>query len=283
MLKTGLSSCGKEINRELFKAYRDAGIEAMEVCTSYDKYDGLNYKEIYSLSKEYGIELWSYHLPFEPFKDNDISNPDLCNDTVSYLAEIIKKAGDIGIDKYVIHPSGEPIADENRKERMECSKESLYRLAEIAEKCGGVIAVEDLPRTCLGRNSSEIAELISVHPKLGVCFDTNHLLGEKIEDFIANVGDRIITTHVSDYDFINERHWLPGEGKIDWHSLIDALNKVNYQGVWLYEIGFACPKNIIRDRNLTCEDFARNARELFEGKEITLFSKHIENLGFSNN
>lgn len=282
MFKTALSSCGKEINEELFKAYADADIMAMEISLAYDECDEFDYKKALELSKKYGVELWSYHLPFGPFETNDISNPDIAGQTVEYLSGLIEKGSDIGIDKYIIHPSGEPIADEDRKMRMECSKDSLFKLAEIAKACGSVLAVEDLPRTCLGRNSAEIKELTDVHPDLGVCFDTNHLLSEKIEEFILSVGDRIITTHVSDYDFVNERHWLPGEGKINWASLIDALKKVNYQGVWLYEIGFACPKNIIRDRSLNCEDFARNARELFEGKEITVFSKHIENLGFSN-
>ena len=57
-------------------------------------------------------------------------------------------------------------------------------------------------------------ELISADDRLRVCFDTNHLLKESIIDFIYNVGDKIITTHVSDYARENERHWLPGEGVI---------------------------------------------------------------------
>ena len=50
-------------------------------------------------------------------------------------------------------------------------------------------------------------------------------------------------------------------------------------GVWLYEIGFACPKTIFRDRPLTCADFARNAQELFAGKAPTVISTPKPNLG----
>lgn len=98
-------------------------------------------------------------------------------------------------------------------------------------------------------------------------------------DFIHKVGKRIITTHVSDYDFVNERHWLCGEGDIDWEKLLKALNDVQYKGPWLYEIGFTCPKTIIRNRNLTCNDFALNAKELFSNKKPTVFSTRKENLG----
>jgi len=83
------------------------------------------------------------------------------------------------------------------------------------------------------------------------------------------VGDKIITVHISDYDFVDERHWLPGEGKLDWQRMLKCFEKVGYQGVWLYEINFEAPATLSRSRKLNCEDFARNAAELFAGKEVT--------------
>ena len=179
-----------------------------------------------------------------------------------YFKCIIKNALPLGVKIFVIHPSGEPIADEQRQIRLDCAKQSLRKLGAFAEENGVTIAVEDLPRTCLGRNSAEILDLVSIHPNLRVCFDTNHLLGEGLEDFIKNVGDKIITTHVSDYDFIDERHWLPLEGKIDWQNVIATLKNVGYNGPWLYEIGFK-----YRDRVLTTQDFSDNANKLFELKK----------------
>jgi len=89
-------------------------------------------------------------------------------------------------------------------------------------------------------------------------------------DFIRKVGKKIITTHVSDYNFINEQHWLPGEGENDWQAIYQALQEVGYTDVWLYELGFGSTKKITRERALTCEDFVRNAKEIFEGREITV-------------
>lgn len=272
MFKIGLSSCDKVINEELFIKYKNAGIDVMEICTAYDKYDTIDYKNISRLSAKYGIGLWSYHLPFGPFTQIDISNVDTKKYTLEYYRELIGKASDIGVDKFVVHPSGEPILPESREERMKCAKDSLAELAEIALECGAKIAVEDLPRTCLGRNSNEIAELISLHDNLGVCFDTNHLLGEDIIQFVYNLKGKIITTHISDYDFVDEKHWLPGEGDIEWGALANALKETGYTGAWLYEMGFHIPHNINRARELTCEDFVRNAKEIFEGKDITIVS-----------
>lgn len=272
MLKTGLSTCGKTIDENLFCEYQKAGIEAMEISMADYLYDSIDYENIKKLSDKYNIELWSFHLPFSPFEKIDISSPDetIRGYTVNYFSQMIQKAAAIGIDKFVVHPSIEPLEDSERQIHMENAKKSLCELADIAASFNAVIAVEDLPRTCLGRNSSEIAELISCDERLRICFDTNHLLKEDYVEFINNVGSKIITTHVSDYDFEDERHWLPGEGDIDWHKMYNALINAGYRGVWLYELGFGAGRNIERSRDLTTEDFARNAAEIFEGKELTV-------------
>ncbi len=182
------------------------------------------------LSEKYNIKLWSFHFPFMPFNEIDISNPALAEHSVELLTEYMRRASETGIKTFVIHASGEPIADDDRKALMDCAKNSLRQLAERASELGCVIAVEDLLRTCLGNCSNDMLELISAHGALRICFDTNHLLGEDIVDFIHRVGDKIVTIHASDYDFINERHWLPGEVKIDWITLISVLEEVGYSG-----------------------------------------------------
>ena len=280
MNKIGLSLCEKPMTAEMFENYKRNGIDFAEISPKYYEYKDLDYKNIKSCADSAGVTLWSFHLPFLPFEELDISSEDkdIRSNSVKYFTELIKKAADIGIDKYVVHPSAEPIAEDKRAERMNCSKESLASLAKTAKECGGTVAVEDLPRTCLGRSSADICELISADSSLMVCFDTNHLLGESASDFIKKVGKRIITTHVSDYDFLNERHWLPGEGKNDWNSIIDSLEEIGYDGVWLYELGFACPDSITRSRDLTCEDFARNAKELFNRQKLTVIGTPKPNL-----
>ena len=40
---------------------------------------------------------------------------------------------------------------------------------------------------------------------------------------------------MSDYDRKNERHWLPGEGVIDWTELLSALVESGYEGPFIYE------------------------------------------------
>jgi sugar phosphate isomerase/epimerase len=181
--------------------------------------------------------------------------------SVAFDTEMIKKAADIGIRYAVIHPSGEPITTEDRSEAMKYAKQCLKTLAKVAKSEGMVIAVENLPRTCLGNCSKDMLDLMSADDGLRMCFDVNHLLMESHKELVKHAGDKIVTVHISDYDFINERHWMPGEGGIDWVQLIDLLESISYNGVFMYEIGLKAEKTIIR-RDLTYSDFYNNHKAL---------------------
>lgn len=268
MLRVGLSSCGITDERDFYAGCADAGIVHVELSPPQGKYNEVDFKKIRKIASEYGISLNSFHLPFMPFEQIDISSLDceLRRSSISFNRELICKAADIGIDKFVVHPSGEPIAPEDRPMRMEAAKDSLGILAETAAQNGGVICVEDLPRTCLGNCSKEMLELLSADEHLRVCFDTNHLLFEDASDFVRMIGNKIITLHVSDRDEIDERHWLPGEGVLDWPAVYEALRQIGYDGIWTYELSLGPKESISRARDLTYRDFIVNAETIFNGK-----------------
>ena len=279
MYKIGFSTPSHdELCEDFFKNCKDAGISHIEISLSDELSRKLNYNEIKKWAQKYGIVLWSFHLPFWPFSEIDISKPELAEKTIEYLKGYIDKASQIGIDKFVIHASGEPIGENERPLRMETAKKSLATLAEFADARGAKIAVENLPRTCLGRNSSDIKELLSAHPSLVSCFDTNHLLKQDFCEYLDEVGDTIITLHVSDYDFKDERHWLPYEGKIDWQKMLEKLKELNYSGVWLYEIDLNAPWTINRSRRLELNDFVNNAKSVFAGEKPSYLGTPKENL-----
>lgn len=278
MFTIGLSSCSKELNEALFASFKEAGITHMELSLHAEELSELDFQAVRDLADRYGITLWTMHLPFSPFYFLDPSDREKADVTPEYFRWCIRKGVQIGIRRFVVHPSAEPIDEADRPARMQCAKKTLAVLADFALQYDAVIAVENLPRTCLGRDSKDILELLSAHEALRVCYDTNHLLSEDAVSFIEAVGDKIITTHVSDYDFLNERHWLPGEGKVNWQEILLSLQKVGYTGPWLYELGFEAPNTLIRERDLTCADFAKNAQELFAGKQPTVHSVPVQNL-----
>ena len=265
-MRLGLSSCSKPFGEELFKAYAAAGIDAMEISYGKEVTEALDFAQAKQWAESTGVALWSLHLPFMPFNIIDISYPTIADRTVDYFLDLMRRAnGQAGVTRFIVHPSGEPIMDSRRALRMETAQRSLARMASAADELGAVVCVENLPRTCLGKNSDEMLKLLKAHESLRVCFDTNHLLGEDFAPFIEKLGDKIVTTHVSDYDFVDEKHWLPGEGKLDWPRLVKCLRAAGYDGAWLYEVGFAPPESAPwRTRDLTCEDFAANYRSMMQ-------------------
>lgn len=192
-----------------------------------------------------GLEVWSVHLPFSGTLDISVLDDKARAENVAIQTQMIRLAGEFKPKKLVLHPSSEPITENDRAARIKCAKESIRLLLPIAKEIGAQLCIENLPRTCLGRNSEEMKLLIEEFPEVGVCFDTNHLLIEDHNMFFKNVGDRIVTLHVSDYDKIDERHWVPGRGVIDWPQFMTNLMHYGYDGVFMTEVTSASLAEVI--------------------------------------
>ncbi len=242
-----LKKCGVSVNafftsptEEMFGELKANDIKYIEI--SFGKYENtlnIDFKEYKRLADKYGIVLWSYHLPFSPFTTLNPAHFDetVRKFTIGYFKELMKEAKrDAGINLFVIHPSGEPIHEGDRKKAMEKAKKSLAELCDFADQNGMVLAVEDLPRTCLGQSSRDMLELLSCHKSLKMCFDLNHISGEDADAIIRRFKDKIVTLHVSDFLGKDECHLMPGEGNIDWAAVINEFNSAGYDGPFLYEI-----------------------------------------------
>ena len=205
-----------------------------------------------ALLEEAGLKVWSCHLPFSRQLDISVADPALREQNVALMERMIRLASIFGPQRLVLHPSSEPIADEEREIRLQNSANSIGRLALSAKEIGAVLCIENLPRTCLGRDSGELMRLIADYPEVMVCFDSNHLLKEEHAHFFEAVGNRIGTIHASDYDRKDERHWLPGEGVIDWPDFLRRLQASGYKGVFMHEVRAgetATPDNIVKTYN----------------------------------
>lgn len=214
-----------------------AGIECFEfVAKADDPESDARYDALAAQVQKLGMSVWSVHLPFGRDKDISSTDAEIRETWIRKNVAIMERAVGWGVQKAVLHPSYEPIPDEERPARLQYAIESLRRLAEAADRLGIQIAVECLPRTCLGNTSQEILQLLTAHPSLGVCCDVNHLLKETPQAFIEAVGSRIVTLHISDYDGLDEKHWLPGRGVIDWPAVLGALARIGYSGPFMYEV-----------------------------------------------
>ena len=225
------------------KSMVNAGVKHIEV-TMNTFWRNHTDEECYSLARETkklidetpGLEVWSVHLPFSSTLDISVKDADARAENVDIMSKMIRLAGEFKPKKLVLHPSSEPISDGDRTTRLNNAKESIGKLLPVAKETGAQLCIENLPRTCLGRTSSEMWFLIQDYPEVMVCFDSNHLLIEEHNMFFGNVGTRIGTIHASDYDKVDERHWMPGLGVINWPSFLINLMHFGYDGVFMTEV-----------------------------------------------
>lgn len=257
--KFGMSVHMSDLSDAFFDACRDAGVYSVEISLSPAQYPMLDWDTVADAIHKRGLIINSVHLPFS--RKLSISHPEKENrdQSMELNISIMRAAAAHGVKIAVVHPSTEPNTEEDRPRIMSYAKDNLKILAQIGAELGMTVAVEDLPRTCLGRNSADMLELLSADDRLRVCFDTNHLLSQPIAECVRAIGDKIVTLHVSDYDFIDERHLLPGELDIDWVEFMDLLDEIGYTGVFNYEVsGDAENRYIRRKAALTPEDYRRN-------------------------
>lgn len=274
-MKTGTSLCffGR-VGEDVFRAIHDAGIRCFEYGGAYNYYtNGIDYPanamRFAELAAKCGVEQWSFHLPFSRFLDISQTKQESRAVALYTNKTMIRAAGKAGVRVAVLHPSSEPIADEERPERMRLSREAIEILQEECVRAGMRLAVENLPRTCLCRTSDEMVELLS-GTGAGVVFDTNHCLEEDNIHYVETVaaaGLEIVSMHVSDYfrdenGVLDERHVLPGEGINNWNALLDTVLRTGYRGPLMYEVP-AKPK--CRETAYSIDALAENMRRLKAG------------------
>lgn len=257
------------------------GITHIELCLreDYDEQKSLYGSGLRAIQKA-GLSVFSIHLPF------GFSVSPACTDEAQRRAnmEKLKRFIDLttgcGARVYVVHGSYEPVAERERAALLASAAVSLRELTEFMKPLGLTLALENLPRTCIGNSAPEMQTLTDNVPDLRLCFDTNHFtpacpnvrfrplqrlipalraklnpIAEECAAYAGRFANRIVTVHISDYDGVDECHWLPGQGLVDFRGVHTAL----------VEAGFDAP--IVFEPNERCKGLKTTGRRLISGYE----------------
>ena len=253
---------------EVLKDIAAHGFDCVELSFSHDEYFGKYHftekgsaKRLYEYCCSLGLQIWSIHLPFS--EKWDLSR-EQAKEALRDDIALIQAASQAHISVAVIHPSFEPVAPDERPGRLKNAKRNLKLLNQAAKECGVTLALENLPRTCLGNRSEEMLSLLEA-TGASFLFDTNHSLDEDNVSFLQNMlrhGYCPVSLHISDYDFMDERHDLPGHGINPWKTLLNMLREAEYQGPALYEIRHV----VSPERVISLEELTENIGELLDGK-----------------
>ncbi|MBM4032971.1 MAG: sugar phosphate isomerase/epimerase [Planctomycetes bacterium] len=186
-----------------------------------------------------GVEPRTVHANFGAPLDISSLDATVRSAGIRAVQVALELAIQMGARMVIVHPSSEPIGDGERATRIQQSRRSIETIAAMARAAGVRVAIELLPRTCLGRSAGELLELLDgVNPEVGgVCLDTNHLMDGfgALPEVVRRLGPRLFALHCSDYDGVDEKHWPPLRGVIDWAAFLTALRAAGFRGPFHYE------------------------------------------------
>lgn len=112
--------------------------------------------------------------------------------------------------------------------------EAIYKIAYAAEKLKIKVAIENT--ACQEYVPIILSEIVS--PYIGFCYDSSHdwLLASDKVAILKELRHRLFAVHFSDNDEVDDRHWLPGEGTINWPLVGGIFPSDTYTGALTLEV-----------------------------------------------
>jgi len=253
---------GFALGRENLALAAECGIETVEIGFArgrFDHHDGALIDATRRSLEAVGLECRSVHLEFEPDYDLSHEDEEIRRRTLADMIAALPAARALGAEIAVVHGSDAPVEPARRANRVKLLKEALARLEAAAEDADVRIALELLPRDCLANTTCEALGIIEGTDAraVGLCFDVNHVnLREDPAAALGRVADRVLSFHISDNDGVEERHWLPFEGVIDWPAFMKAVRTAGYKGQFVFETGGSMGEDL--------EGYLREVRARFD-------------------
>jgi len=144
-------------------------------------------------------------------------------------------------------------------------------LLPAAKENGVTICIENMPMSRLAISPpAETLRLIEAidDPNVGFCLDTGHSIVRGVQPGDAvRIGTKYLKVlHVHDSDGVQDRHWYPGTGAVDWDDFTAALKGVGFAGVLSMETrpGEGLPEDAHRQED---QKIAAIARKLADQAE----------------
>ena len=260
------------------------GFECVEVFatrTHFDYHDGAAVRALAEWLDDTRLGLHSMHAPItasfangdwgEAFS-NAAADEERRLKAVSETEAALAVAQTIPFKYLVVHlglpDAMKPASGDNSREAARRSIEAMHA---AAQRVGVELALEVIPNSLSSPDALvSLVENDLDGLKVGICMDVGHahILGD-LNDAIESCSGHILTTHLHDNKGRSDDHLAPGEGNIHWPATVMELQKVGYDGAWMFEVAnTSTPKAVLEK--------AEKARARFAGMLDFNFSEHQE-------
>jgi sugar phosphate isomerase/epimerase len=262
----------QRLDREHLVEIAAHGFECIEIFATrshFDYHDGAAVRALAEWLDDTRLTLHSMHAPITASYANGqwgeifstaVSDEHRRRKTLAEAEAALAVAQTIAFRCLVVHlgvpDTMKPGPGDNTRESARRSVEALH---EMAARAGVAIALEVIPNA-LSTPESLVSlienDLDGVN--VGICLDVGHAhVMDDVGDAIEHCSGHILTTHLHDNRKKSDDHLVPGEGSIDWPATLMSLQKVGYDGAWMFEIAnTSSPKTVLEK--------AQKARRKFE-------------------
>ncbi len=180
---------------------------------------------------ETGLSIENIHGSY--LKCNDLwSNDESSEFIVDVYKRWIKDCYTFNIPALVIHIENNYFIPES----IDNGLKNINRILNESEKLGVELVIENT-------RNEKLLDIIFKEinsKKLKFCYDSSHdwLTSKKKGRLILDYKDKIKYLHLSDNDGIKDKHWIPGDGVVDFTKIKEYLNEAEFKGNISFEV---CP------------------------------------------
>ena len=236
---------------ERFKLIKEAGFDSVFLWWGDEFADYIDSKNLLpEMARKAGLEVENIHAPFD--KANCIWTESVnAENIVKRYSQCILDCSHHNISTVVIHLTN----GDTPPPPTLLGIDRIKYLVDLAEQKNVNIALENLRRP-------EYLQFVFENiqsSRLGFCYDSGHEnCYTKGIDLISLYGKKLMALHLHDNDGTDDQHRIPGEGTINWDSIVRKIKQTTYRGAVSLEVSNEFSELY---SNISAQEFLKMANE----------------------
>jgi sugar phosphate isomerase/epimerase len=115
-------------------------------------------------------------------------------------------------------------------------------LNQVAQRCHALgiscVLENKMPHLLFGRTSDILWILDALDSvEVGACLDTGHAaISGDLHNLILKLAGHLKMIHANDNGGVHDDHLPPGDGRVDWGSLLREMEKIGFEGAFILEL-----------------------------------------------
>jgi len=233
---------------EVLEAIRSQGFREIEICSfpmHLDYHNESDVRRAGQCIRDLDMAPFSFHAPFADHIDITSFDENVRRRAIEELMTACRAAAEMGVRYVVLHPgperAGKPPSHEFIS-HMSFAAEGLNQVASHCAELGVQLLFENmLPHLLFGHMSDMMYLLAEIrHVSVGACLDTGHAhLAGELPDAIHTLSGHLKMLHVNDNRRNRDDHLPPGDGDIDWRTVLSELDRCHFNGSLILELSGA--------------------------------------------